>query len=84
MSLSMTQEIIKNLQELQEFARRIYASGARVICLSGDLGAGKTEFARTFISIAAGEAVKVTSPTYNIVQIYAAGAEKSIILIYIG
>ena len=72
----MTQEIIHNLQELQEFAARIFASGIKIICLSGDLGAGKTEFARAFIGVAAGEAVKVTSPTYNIVQIYEAAEEK--------
>ena len=76
MSLPMTQEIIKNLQELQEFAGRVCAAGSRIICLSGDLGAGKTEFARAFIGGTAGEAVKVTSPTYNIVQIYDVGAEK--------
>ena len=68
----MTQEIIHNLQELQEFSARIYASGKKIICLSGDLGAGKTEFARAFIGVAAAAKVNVTSPTYNIVQIYAA------------
>lgn len=40
-----------------------------VFCLFGELGAGKTEFARAFIQSLCGN-VKVTSPTYNIVQPY--------------
>ena len=72
----MAQEIIKNLQELQELAGRICSAGKRIICLSGDLGAGKTEFARAFVSILAGKVVKVTSPTYNIVQIYEIKGQK--------
>lgn len=66
----MTQEIINNLQELQAFAARIYNSGKKIICLEGDLGAGKTEFARALINYAAKKETKVSSPTYNIVQIY--------------
>lgn len=38
-------------------------------CLIGELGAGKTEFARAFIQALAGD-VTVASPTYNIVQTY--------------
>ena len=38
-------------------------------CLTGDLGAGKTEFARSFIQSLCGN-VKVTSPTFTIVQEY--------------
>lgn len=76
----MTQHIIKNLQELQEFADKIAGeirlcdenSGnlKNIICLSGDLGAGKTEFSRAFINSFSDEDVVVTSPTYNIVQVY--------------
>ena len=38
-------------------------------CLLGDLGAGKTEFARSFIQSICGD-IKVSSPTYNIVLNY--------------
>lgn len=72
----MAQEIINNLQELQDFAARIYNSGKKIICLTGDLGAGKTEFARAFINYALKKGTKVTSPTYNIVQIYELGKQK--------
>jgi len=72
----MTQEVIKNLQELQAFATRIYNLGKRIICLKGDLGAGKTEFARNFINNFSDLSLKVTSPTYNIVQIYELGGKK--------
>ena len=41
-----------------------------VICLEGDLGAGKTAFARHFIRSAAGAALEVPSPTFTLVQTY--------------
>ncbi len=41
-----------------------------VIELVGDLGAGKTTFARYFINSLCGSDQQVTSPTFNIVQIY--------------
>lgn len=70
----MTQHIIKNLQELQQFAELIKAQirvgDANIICLNGDLGAGKTEFSRLFINLFAEKNITVPSPTYNIVQIY--------------
>lgn len=66
----MKQDVINNLQELADFAAQIARQDKRIICLNGDLGAGKTEFSRAFINSLSAEKQVVTSPTYNIVQIY--------------
>ena len=41
-----------------------------VVCLFGDLGAGKTTLARGVISALCGEDVEAPSPTYTLVQTY--------------
>ena len=41
-----------------------------VIALKGELGAGKTSFARAFIRARAGHDEEVPSPTFTLVQIY--------------
>jgi tRNA threonylcarbamoyladenosine biosynthesis protein TsaE len=41
-----------------------------VVCLMGDLGAGKTTLARGAISAWLGADTEAPSPTYNLVQIY--------------
>ena len=64
-------EYIANLEETKKLAKTLAQNAHKgdCFCLIGDLGAGKTEFARAFIQALCGK-VKVTSPTFNIVQEY--------------
>jgi tRNA threonylcarbamoyladenosine biosynthesis protein TsaE len=63
---------------------RIAAAVARaartgdVLALAGDLGSGKTAFARGFVRALAGPAEEVPSPTFTLVQSYAAGDGRTI------
>jgi len=61
-----------NLSMLDGLARVLapYLRARDFLTLSGDLGAGKTTFARMLVTAIAGEDVEVTSPTFPIVQSY--------------
>ena len=60
-----------SLEETQALARKLAHISKRgdCHCLIGNLGAGKTEFARAFIHELCGD-INVSSPTFNILQIY--------------
>ena len=71
----MTSELyirIKNLNETKILAQKISKSLSIpfFICLSGDIGSGKTTFARFLINQFSKKKIKVLSPTFPIVQIY--------------
>lgn len=56
----------------ERLAQRVAALARRgdAILLSGELGVGKTHFARAFIGCLAGEGVEVPSPSFTLVQCY--------------
>ena len=56
-------------QDLAQGLARVVHPGD-VIALYGDLGAGKTSFARGFIRGFLGQELEVPSPTFTLVQIY--------------
>jgi tRNA threonylcarbamoyladenosine biosynthesis protein TsaE len=73
----MTENIvIKTEQQMKNFASELALNAKKgdVFALSGNLGAGKTTFAQGFINILQNKELKVaepvTSPTFNIIQIY--------------
>ncbi len=48
----------------------LMARAGSLICLKGDLGAGKTALARSFIQALAEDEIEVPSPTFTLVQTY--------------
>ncbi|MBF9029620.1 tRNA (adenosine(37)-N6)-threonylcarbamoyltransferase complex ATPase subunit type 1 TsaE [Rhodobacterales bacterium HKCCE3408] len=78
MSAPVAEILLRSEAETAALARRVGAAvrPGDVLLLSGDLGAGKTAFARALIqSLQAehGAAEEVPSPTYTLVQSYRAG-----------
>lgn len=66
------QVAISSLGDTEKLAKKIASllKAGDVIELIGDLGAGKTTFAKFLIRHLVGEDTEVTSPTFNIVQLY--------------
>ena len=67
--------ISNSAEETVEAGRRFAESlaGGEVICLAGDLGAGKTHFAKGIVAGLGGDPREVTSPTLTLVHEYHAG-----------
>lgn len=63
--------IIKNLKETKKYAKLFLKmlNGGEVICLNGDLGAGKTTFTK-YLAEYMGIKTPVTSPTFTLIQEY--------------
>lgn len=65
----MTEYISHSLEETQAIAQKVLDTGARVIALQGDLGAGKTALTKCIATLL-GITETVTSPTFVIMKKY--------------
>ena len=68
----MNQFIVNTLQETESAAKRFVelVEAGKCFALYGDLGVGKTTFSKYFIQCLNPKIENVTSPTFNIIQIY--------------
>ena len=68
----MISRSLKSLSETEAFARTLseVSEAGDVLLLFGDLGVGKTAFARAFITHRMGAPTEVPSPTFTLVQVY--------------
>ncbi len=64
----------------QALARRLatVAKSGEQLALKGDLGSGKTVFARAFIRTLCGDDTEVPSPTFTLVQTYEAAQDQAL------
>lgn len=67
--------IARSIAETQAVAAALAAQlePGDVVCLVGDLGAGKTYFTKGLVAGLGGDAAEVTSPTFVLMQTYRAG-----------
>lgn len=72
MAVILHQQNLVNLDATQELAAKLagLVNIGDVLLLEGDIGAGKTSFARAFIHCLMNDKIDVPSPTYTIVQTY--------------
>jgi tRNA threonylcarbamoyladenosine biosynthesis protein TsaE len=63
---------IENEEGMAGFAAHMapFLKAGDVLALRGDLGAGKTAFARALINVLSGVPEEVPSPTFTLVQVY--------------
>ncbi|MBD3245082.1 MAG: tRNA (adenosine(37)-N6)-threonylcarbamoyltransferase complex ATPase subunit type 1 TsaE [Candidatus Moranbacteria bacterium] len=63
--------IVKNLEEMENFSKNFLAEidKKNMFCLFGQLGAGKTTFAK-FLAFHLGIKKNIISPTFNILKVY--------------
>ena len=73
-SLALT---LSDLAQTKRFANCLaqFIAPGRVFCLSGPLGAGKSELARAMITAVCGQQEDIPSPTYTLVQPYLSNAD---------
>ncbi len=64
--------ILSSLQDTHNLAQKLASrvKGGDVICLSGDLGTGKTTFCKSFIGSFYSRPQQIISPTFNILQTF--------------
>ena len=72
MQINETKIMVNSLDEMNKLASKIASTSKNgdVIALKGNLGAGKTSFAQAFINSLSTLHQHVTSPTFNIMQLY--------------
>jgi tRNA threonylcarbamoyladenosine biosynthesis protein TsaE len=70
--------ISKSKEDTHKIAHSLAKSikGGEVLCLYGDLGAGKTEFAKAVASFFGVDNLLVKSPTYNYIRFYSKNGRK--------
>ena len=63
---------LRNLNDTRNLAKYLSKEVEKkaFISLKGDLGAGKTTFARYFVNAFSKKEIKVLSPTFPLVQVY--------------
>lgn len=85
----MEQVVVHSLDELRAFAERVAkdiqavpVSGAAIIALTGELGAGKTTFTQA-LAQALGVTETVTSPTFVVMKRYPIQSERFYSLVHV-
>jgi tRNA threonylcarbamoyladenosine biosynthesis protein TsaE len=68
MNKVVSNSVEETLQIAEAFAQSIH--GGDVVCLKGDLGAGKTHFVKGFVKHFGIDAEVVTSPTFTLINEY--------------
>lgn len=76
--MSDVENIVYNLSEIEIISKRIMQKvHGRILCFSGEIGSGKTTLIKQIVKDLGGLNV-VTSPTFNIVNLYHDKSEKLI------